>query len=97
MMNAELSAGDEARIIIPTVFRSNYLEGLRLMSNHGVPDTLIRTLDFAQRYAQAIEWSSLPRALSLLRRTNAFVLPEEGDRDGTRLRLPRAEDFADDD
>ncbi|TBF36988.1 Fic family protein [Rhizobium leguminosarum] len=97
MMNAELSGGGETRIIIPTVFRSNYLESLRLMSNHGVPDALIRTHDFAQRYAQAIEWSSLPRAISVLRKTNAFVLPEVGDREGYRLRLPRAVDFEDDD
>lgn len=97
MMNAELSAGSAARIIVPTVFRSNYLESLRLMSNHGVPDALIKTLDFAQRYAQAIEWSSLPRAIHVLRKTNAFVLPEVGDREGYRLRLPRAVDFEDDD
>ncbi|MES0881788.1 Fic family protein [Roseibium sp. SCP14] len=95
MMNAELSAANETRIIIPTVFRSNYLEGLRLMSNQGVPYTLIKTLDFAQRYAQAIEWSTIPRAISLLNKTNAFVLPEVGDSIGIRLRLPTASDYED--
>ncbi|MCS3743394.1 MULTISPECIES: Fic family protein [unclassified Rhizobium] len=97
MMNAELSAGNEARIIIPTVYRSNYLEGLRLMSNYGNPDTLLKTLEFGQRYSHAIDWTTLPGAMALLSKTNAFVLPEVGDREGIRLRLPRADDYHDND
>lgn len=97
MMNAELSAGRETRIIVPTIYRSNYLEGLRLMSNHGNPETLIRALDFGQRYVHAIDWTTLKGARSLLEKTNAFVRPEVGDREGIRLRIPMTLDFIDDD
>lgn len=96
MMNAELSAENEARIIIPTVYRSNYLEGLRLMSNYGHPDFLLKTLEFGQLYSHAIDWTTLPRAMAILNKTNAFVLPEVGDREGIRLRLPRAYEYHDD-
>ncbi len=97
MMNAELSAGGETRIIVPTVYRSNYLEGLRLMSNHGNPETLIRALDFGQRYVHAIDWTTLRGARTLLDKTNAFVLPEVGDKEGIRLRMPMTLDFITDD
>jgi len=93
MMNAELASANESRIIIPTVYRSNYLEGLSLMSNHGDPDALVKTLDFGQRYVQALDWSDFRSTLDVLRKTNAFLRPEEGDRNGIRLRLPRASDF----
>jgi hypothetical protein len=93
MMNAELATANETRIIIPTVYRSNYLEGLSLMSNHGDPDTLIKTLDFSQRYVYGFDWSDFRSTLSVLRKTHAFLRPEEGDRNGIRLRLPRPSDF----
>ncbi|TCU34553.1 hypothetical protein EV129_112170 [Rhizobium azibense] len=96
MMNAELAAANESRIIIPTKYRSNYLEGLSLMSNHGNPDTLIKTLEFGQRYVHSFDWSNFDQSLDVLKKTNAFMRPEEGDRDGIRLRLPRAADFAPD-
>lgn len=92
MMNAELTAAKQTRIIIPTVYRSNYLEGLRMATNTGDPHTLIKTLEFAQRYVHAINWSTIEKATSLLSRTNAFVRPEVGDREAIRLRLPRPED-----
>ncbi|RUW46139.1 cell filamentation protein Fic [Mesorhizobium sp. M1A.F.Ca.ET.072.01.1.1] len=92
MMNAELTTSKETRIIIPTVYRSNYLEGLRMTTNAGDPSALIRTLEFAQRYVHAINWSTLQRATSFLTKTNAFVRPEVGDREAIRLRLPRPED-----
>ncbi|MBB5574972.1 Fic family protein [Rhizobium paranaense] len=94
MMNAELAVANESRIIIPTIYRSNCLEGLSLMSTHGDPDTLIRTLDFGQRYVHSFHWSNLDQTMDVLKKTNAFLRPEEGDRNGIRLRLPRAVDFA---
>jgi hypothetical protein len=96
MMNAELAAANESRIIIPTIYRSNYLEGLSLMTNHGDPDALIKTLDFAQRYVHSFEWSNFDQTLKVLEKTHAFIRPEEGDRNGIRLRLPRTVDFAPD-
>ena len=49
MMNAELVAGGEERIIIPTIFRSNYLSALKALSLAQNTKPLTRTLDFAQK------------------------------------------------
>src|SRR5580704_4081243 len=42
MMNAELVATGERRIIVPTIFRSNYLTGLEAVSHNAITRTLIR-------------------------------------------------------
>ena len=54
MMNAELVAGGEERIIIPTVYRANYLSALKALSQNDIPEPLIRTLDFAQKWTAAV-------------------------------------------
>ncbi|WP_166141451.1 Fic family protein [Methylosinus sp. RM1] len=95
MMNAELESARETRIIVPTIYRSNYLAGLKSLNLGDNPTTLIRTLDFAQRYTSSIDWSDFETALAVLRKTNAFVRPEEGDLFGIRLRLAIPADFAD--
>ncbi len=57
-MNAELVSGDEARMIIPTVYRDDYLTGLRTMSRGGEPHALIRVLDFSQRWVATLDWTT---------------------------------------
>lgn len=54
MMNAELAAADQVRILIPIVYRSNYLSALRALSINAHPEPIIKTLVFAQRYVAAI-------------------------------------------
>ena len=88
MMNAELVAGDEERIVIPTVFRGNYLAALRALSRTGRPDPLIRVLDYAQRWTVALDWSSLDVAERELVRCNAFLDSDEAEAMGKRLRMP---------
>jgi Fic family protein len=90
MMNAELVAADETRIIIPAVYRNNYLMGLRVMSTNRRPEALIRTLDFAQRYTAAIDFTTFDGAVAMLERTNAFRDPAEADAAGVRLVLPES-------
>ena len=87
-MNAELSAAGLQRIVIPLSYRDNYLQGLRLLSRDGNPAPLIRILDFAQRYAAAIDWRDLRTAEGMLRRTNALVPPWTAEERNIRLRLP---------
>jgi hypothetical protein len=94
MMNAELTAADRVRVLIPIVYRSNYLAALRALSGNAWPEPIIKTLVFAQRYVAAIPWDDLEGALAVLTRTNAFVRPEEGDERGIRLRIPNAADIA---
>lgn len=88
LMNADLTAAGEQRIVIPLSFRDDYLQGLRAISRNADPKPLIRVLDFAQRYAAAIDWSDLSRAERALAATNAFVAPDEVEESGRRLRLP---------
>ena len=94
MINAELAAAEQVRVLIPIVYRSNYLAALRALSGNAWPEPIIKTLVFAQRYVAAIPWDDLERAFAVLTRTNAFVRPEEGDERGIRLRIPDAADLA---
>lgn len=88
LMNAELTAAGQQRIVIPLSYRDDYLQGLRALSRNGNPRPLWRVLDFAQRYAAAIDWSDLDVAKGLLTQTNAFVPPDVAEEKGLRLVLP---------
>jgi hypothetical protein len=88
LMNAALSTADKQRIVIPLVYRDEYLQGLRALSRNSNPRPLIRVLDYAQRYAAAIDWSDLRVAERMLEQTNAFVTPDVADERGVRLQLP---------
>jgi len=87
MMNAELVAADEEKIIIPTVYRSNYLSSLKALTHNGLTDPLIRTLDFAQKYTRSLDWHDFEDARRQLHETNAFMDPNEADDNGVRLKL----------
>jgi len=73
--NAELSAVGLTRIIIPTVFRYEYLNALRLASNHGDIDALVKVCVFAQQWAAGLDFSSVDTARADLEATNAFIDP----------------------
>lgn len=88
MMNAELVAGDEERIMIPTVYRNNYLTALRALSRTGRPEPLIRMLDYAQRWTLAVDWTSLDDTRRELDACHAFLDPDEAETEGRRLRMP---------
>lgn len=49
MMNAELIAADQQKIIIPTVYRNNYLAALKALTHNYQSDPLIRILDFGPK------------------------------------------------
>lgn len=88
MMNAELVTADQARIIIPTVFRNNYLSALKALTHQGKSDPLIRTLDFAQKYTSLIDWHDFDKAYAMLRSSNAFEDANTAELIGNRLELP---------
>lgn len=83
-MNAELIAGGQRRILIPTVYRDDYVAGLRVLTRQDHPQPFLQTLDFAQRYTAAIDFSDYDRAVSVLRATSAF----DDARPDLRLRMP---------
>ncbi len=88
MMNAELSAAGEERIIIPTVYRNNYLAALSVLSNHAHPEPLIRTLDFAHKWTAMLQIDDLENTRSTMTICNAFMNPNRADEMGVRLILP---------
>jgi hypothetical protein len=49
MMNAELVATGQERIIIPTSYRTDHLGALKALSHSAHMILLIRMLDYAQR------------------------------------------------
>ncbi len=87
-MNAELSAANQERIIIPTVFRTEYLQALRALSHNKVTKGLIRVLDFAQQYVHEIDFGSYQTAVLQLERTNAFGDPADAMGASPKLILP---------
>lgn len=88
MMNAELVAAGESRILVPTVFRNNYLAALKALSQNRLTGAIVRMLDFAQRYTVAVDFSEVGLARLILDRTHAFMDPNEADAAGIRLVLP---------
>ena len=94
MMNAELVAAGECRIIVPTVYRNNYLLALKALSQNSIAGALARTMDFAQRYTAAIDFTNLDQARQMLTRTHAFADPNEAEASGTRLTMPTPENIA---
>jgi hypothetical protein len=77
MMNAELVAGGQERIVIPTAFRADYLGPLKAFSQNAETRPLVRMLDVAQRYTHGIDWQTLPAAQAMLEATNAFADGED--------------------
>ncbi len=88
MMNAELVAEGQTRIIIPTIFRGNYLAALKSLSHNRQAEPLIRVLDFAQEYTASIDWSDVEKAQKMLMKTHAFEDTAEAEARGVRLIFP---------
>ncbi len=80
MMSAELVHGDQSRIIIPTVYREDYLGALRRLTRQDDPSVLIKALRYAQDYTAQVGFGSLDDATAQLRSTNAFNEPNSDDR-----------------
>ena len=88
MMNAELVAAGDERIVVPTVYRGNYLSALKALSQAGRPEPLIRMLDYAQKWTAAVDWRSVEETRRQLDACNAFLDPDIAEEEGRRLRMP---------
>lgn len=78
MMNAELDAAQQCRIIIPTVYREDYLLALRRFSRQLDPVPYVKMLLHAQKFTASIPFEDYYLALSWLKAANAFLEPSEG-------------------
>jgi len=87
--NAELSAASEVRIVIPNVYRSDYLASLHGLSNQsGRGDSFIHVLDFAQQWTASVDWSNFDTANKTLTASNAYLDPIHAEVSGRRLIIP---------
>ena len=88
MMNVELIAVLDQKIIIPLMYRNNYLAALKALTNHQNSTPLIRMFDFAQKFTHSIDWNDFDRPKNQLEACHAFLDPNEADGEGIWLRLP---------
>jgi hypothetical protein len=72
MMNAELVHADQSKIIIPTVFRDDYLNGLRRLTRRGDPSVLIKALSRVRLFSANIVGDDFEKTRKYLEQTNAF-------------------------
>lgn len=72
VMNAELSVVGACRIIIPTLFREEYLDCLRVLSRSGNPVPLIAAMQKIHGWTAAFDYQSLDGVIEKLKACNAF-------------------------
>lgn len=87
--NAALSTAGQVRIVIPTVYRNDYLAGLSGVSNRaGRGEALLSVLGFAQKWTAHVVWSTYEQADAQMAASNAYLDAGAAERSGRRLRLP---------
>jgi hypothetical protein len=77
MMNAELVKTNQTRIIIPTVYRDDYLEALRKLSRNDDPAVYIRMLQRAQEFSATLIANDMEALEHHLTQSNAFKEHDE--------------------
>lgn len=77
MMNAELTHAHESKIIIPTVFRIDYLNALRRLTRQNDPTALIRAMNRVRLFSSKLQADDFDTMKSQLDRANAFSDSEE--------------------
>lgn len=82
-MNAEMVADGQKRIIIPTVYREDYLLNLKAASNRREFEGFVRMLDRAQQLVDRINFTDFELAWAQLEEANAFHSSSE-----SRLVMP---------
>ena len=82
VMNAELVSAGQAKVIVPTVFRQDYIGALRRLSRNGDPDVLIAAMNRLRDFSRRLSCDSFDTARRQLEASSAF-----SDDDGDILRF----------
>lgn len=77
MMNAELTSAGMSKIIVPTVFRDDYMGGLRKLTQQGDSDPYIRVMEKAHEFSGNIFGDDIDEMEEYLKQCNAFSEPAE--------------------
>ncbi|MBA3294639.1 MAG: hypothetical protein H0T40_13140 [Geodermatophilaceae bacterium] len=87
-MNAELTASDRARIVIPAVSRIEYQTALRQMSGERRTGRLAKTLNRAWRWSAEMDFTDQATARHWLELTHAVTDSTDAEYSGLEMRLP---------
>jgi hypothetical protein len=72
VMNAELSVVNASRIIVPTLFREEYLDCLRVLTRQGKPEPFISAMQNIQQWTAAFDYTDLDHVIGRMKECNAF-------------------------
>lgn len=78
MMNAELTKQGQSKIMIPTVYREDYIGALRKLTMQGEPDAYIRMLEKIHAFSELVYDDNMDSMQDYLQKSNAFLEPEKG-------------------
>ena len=76
MMTKELVRSGYCRVIIPTIYRSDYINAMRALAGQSRPDPYIRALQRCQRVSSEIATDDLNRTIEIWASTHAFLEDE---------------------
>ena len=82
MMNAELTAAGQTKIIVPTVFRPDYIGALRRLSRDGDPEVLVAAMARLWDFGRWLSCGDFETIKNRLEKSGAF-----SDDDGEILRF----------
>ena len=77
MMNAELVKAEQTRIIVPTVFREDYLLALRKLTRKKDPSAYVNVMVKLQRFSDNLYGSDFTDLKEYLRLCNAYEEPSQ--------------------
>lgn len=72
VMNAELSVVGACRIIIPTLFREEYMDCLRVLSREGDPTPFVMAMQKIQDWSASFDYDDLDAVIDSMKACNAF-------------------------
>ncbi len=78
MMNAELVHQNQAKILIPTVYREDYILTLRKLTRQHDPEPFIRMLVKIHQFSAKVTAINMEEMQRFLQASNAFLEPEDG-------------------
>ena len=78
MMNAELVSANQSKVIVPTVYREDYILILRKLTRQRKPDAFIRMLSIIHEFSSTIVGPGMLEMQKILEESNAFLEPSEG-------------------
>lgn len=78
MMNAELTSKNQSKIIIPLVYREDYILALRKLTRQREPGAFVRMLSRIHEFSSTVVGNNINDMQSYLEKANAFLESSEG-------------------